>query len=107
MTHTSTLRTDGRRARAGFGADCRITRLPPVHAARPTSGASASLLSAQLRECRARLLRLTQDLTDAQFIGPRLDIVNPFLWEIGHIGWFHEYWTLRGAHGRPPMIERG
>ena len=29
------------------------------------------------------------------------------LWEIGHVGWFHEYWTLRHAHGRAPLIERG
>ena len=40
-------------------------------------------------------------------MGPHLDIVNPVLWEIGHVGWFHEYWTLRHAHGRAPLIERG
>ena len=40
-------------------------------------------------------------------MGPRLDIVNPVLWEIGHVGWFHEYWTLRHAHGQAPLIERG
>lgn len=40
-------------------------------------------------------------------MGPRLDIVNPVLWEIGHVGWFHEYWTLRHVHGRAPLIERG
>lgn len=40
-------------------------------------------------------------------MGPRLDIVNPVLWEIGHVGWFHEYWTLRHAHGCAPLIERG
>ena len=33
-------------------------------------------------------------------MGPMLPIVNPVLWEIGHVGWFHEYWTLRHAHGR-------
>ena len=32
-------------------------------------------------------------------MGPMLPIVNPVLWEIGHVGWFHEYWTLRHAHG--------
>ncbi len=74
---------------------------------RPTSGATSTELAAQLRECRARLLRLTDDLSNAQFIGPRMDIVNPILWEIGHVGWFHEYWTLRGAHGAAPLIERG
>jgi hypothetical protein len=40
-------------------------------------------------------------------MGPRLEVVNPVLWEIGHVGWFHEYWTLRHAHGRAPLIERG
>jgi iron(II)-dependent oxidoreductase len=35
-----------------------------------------------------------------------LPIVNPVLWEIGHVGWFHEYWTLRHAHGEAPLLER-
>ena len=39
-------------------------------------------------------------------MGPRLNIVNPVLWEIGHVAWFHEYWTLRHAAGRAPLIER-
>lgn len=39
-------------------------------------------------------------------MGPYLGIVNPVLWEIGHVAWFHEYWTLRHAAGRPPLIER-
>src|SRR5258708_6505405 len=77
------------------------------HADRPTSGASAAELVAQLRETRLRTRRLTEDLSWAELMGPRLDIVNPMLWEIGHIGWFHEYWTLRHAHGRAPLIERG
>jgi len=76
------------------------------HAQRPTSGASAAELVAQLREARHRTRRLTEDLSSAELMGPRLDIVNPVLWEIGHIGWFHEYWTLRHAHGRAPLIER-
>src|SRR5260370_17981184 len=76
------------------------------HAQRPTSGASAVELVAQLRKARHRTWRLTEDLSSAELMGPRLDIVNPVLWEIGHIGWFHEYWTLRHAHGRAPLIER-
>ena len=77
------------------------------HARRPTSGASAAELVAQLRETRLRTRRLTEDLSSAELMGPRLDIVNPVLWEIGHVGWFHEYWTLRHAHGHAPLIERG
>ena len=38
-------------------------------------------------------------------MGPMLPIVNPVLWEIGHVGWFHEYWTLRHA-GEAPGLDR-
>ena len=78
-----------------------------AHAQRPTSGASAAQLVAQLREARHRTRRLTEELSSSELMGPRLDIVNPMLWEIGHVGWFHEYWTLRHVHGCAPLIERG
>lgn len=73
---------------------------------RPTSGATADDLAAQLRDTRARTRRLTEDLSTDQLMGPMLPIVNPVLWEIGHVGWFHEYWTLRHAHGEAPLLER-
>jgi iron(II)-dependent oxidoreductase len=78
-----------------------------AHANRPTSGASAAELVAQLREARHRTRRLTEDLSSKELLGPLLDIVNPALWEVGHVAWFHEYWTLRHAAGRAPQIERG
>ncbi|NQW52240.1 MAG: ergothioneine biosynthesis protein EgtB [Rhodospirillales bacterium] len=76
------------------------------HALRPTSGASASELVAQLREARHRTERLTEDLSWAELMGPYREIVNPVLWEMGHIAWFHEYWTLRHAARLAPLIER-
>jgi gamma-glutamyl hercynylcysteine S-oxide synthase len=81
-------------------------RHDPARANRPTSGASAAQLVAQLREARHRTRRLTEDLSSAELMGPYLDIVNPVLWEIGHVAWFHEHWTLRHAAGLPPLIER-
>src|SRR6478736_9336918 len=78
---------------------------PPAR--RPTSGASAAELVAQLREARHRTRRLTEDLSSTELMGQKLEIVNPTLWELGHIAWFHEYWTLRQAAGRAPLIERG
>src|SRR5215218_6677455 len=78
-----------------------------AHEQRPTSGVSAAELVAQLREVRHRTRRLTEELSSSELMGPQIDIVNPMLWEIGHVGWFHEYWTLRQAHGRAPLIERG
>ena len=73
---------------------------------RPTSGASADELAVQLRDARTRTRRLTEDLSTEQLMGPMLPIVNPALWEIGHVGWFHEYWTLRHAHGAAPLLEQ-
>src|ERR1700758_294581 len=73
---------------------------------RPTSGASTTELAAQLHETRTRTHRLTDDLSSEQLMGLKLDIVNPVLWEIGHVGWFHEYWTLRHSHRQPPLIDR-
>jgi iron(II)-dependent oxidoreductase len=74
---------------------------------RPTSGASAAELVTQLREVRHRTRRLTEELSSAELMGPQIAVVNPVLWEIGHVGWFHEYWTLRHAHGCAPLIDRG
>jgi iron(II)-dependent oxidoreductase len=73
---------------------------------RPISGATADDLAAQLRDIRTHTRRLTDDLSTDQLMGPMLPIVNPVLWEIGHVGWFHEYWTLRHAHGEAPILDR-
>src|SRR6516164_6004441 len=73
--------------------------------ARPTSGATADELAAELRDARARTSRLSEDLSERQLMGPMLPIVNPILWEIGHVGWFHEYWTLRHAHGEAALLD--
>ncbi|MFL5439654.1 MAG: selenoneine synthase SenA [Myxococcales bacterium] len=62
-------------------------------------------LETALRDARAHTLSLVSDLTGARLLGPRLDIVNPPLWEVGHVGWFQEFWTLRTARGRPPLIQ--
>ena len=66
--------------------------------------ASAVRLIAYLRDARARALELVQDLSNEQLLGPKLAIVNPLLWEIGHVAYFHEFWTLRHLAGRRPII---
>src|SRR3954469_12933919 len=50
---------------------------------RPTSGATADDLVAQLCEARGCTRILTDDLTAQQLMGPMLPIVNPIVWEIG------------------------
>ena len=53
----------------------------------------------------------TQDLIDGlsaeQLVGPKLPIVNPMIWEIGHVAWFHEYFILRREYGAQPLLDRG
>ncbi len=52
-------------------------------------------LITDLNDTRKRTLELVDGLNQQQIIGPKLDIVNPLLWEIGHAAYFHELWTLR------------
>jgi gamma-glutamyl hercynylcysteine S-oxide synthase len=52
-------------------------------------------LSFQLQDARRRTRALTRDLGGEQLFGPRLAIVNPVLWELGHVAWFQERWCLR------------
>ena len=64
---------------------------------------SAAALAAMLAEARAVTLALVSDLDAEQLLGPRLRIVNPPLWEIGHVAWFQEKWALRHLRGLPPV----
>src|SRR5437879_2997826 len=66
---------------------------------------SPAKLEAWAVEARSRTLGLVSDLSDEQFLQvPLLRIINPFLWEIGHVAYFQEYWVLRHANGEPPML---
>ncbi len=48
-----------------------------------------------LHAARARTLAFAARLKSDQWIGPQLSIVNPPLWELGHLAWFQEHWCLR------------
>ena len=52
-------------------------------------------LAGELRASRDHLTRITADLDGDRLLGPKLAIVNPPLWEMGHVAWFQEYWCLR------------
>src|SRR6266540_7031690 len=66
---------------------------------RPTT---ASLLDALL-DARSVELQLLHSLTDAQMLGIRAHFLEPPIWEMGHVGWFQEYWILRHLDGRAPL----
>lgn len=58
----------------------------------------------QLSDARERTCALIDHLSDEQLMGPRLPIVNPLRWEIGHTAYFYEYWILRYHYQEPPLI---
>ncbi len=62
--------------------------------------AGRSELAAALAAVRVQTLRLVETLDEAQWRVPRLAIVNPPLWEIGHVAWFQERWCLRTRAGK-------
>jgi gamma-glutamyl hercynylcysteine S-oxide synthase len=57
-----------------------------------------------VRDARARTHALAEGLAAADLLGPRLAIVNPPLWELGHVAWFQERWLLR-REGAPPRLD--
>jgi gamma-glutamyl hercynylcysteine S-oxide synthase len=54
-------------------------------------------LEKRLRAARDCTRRVTDDLAGERELGPQLAIVNPPRWEVGHVGWFQEFWCLRGG----------
>ena len=50
------------------------------------------------------VLALTADLDTREQQGPMIPIVNPALWEVGHVGWFFEKWTLRNLYEAQSMV---
>ena len=75
----------------------------PHEAAADDPGRSDVVLAAWVRDARRRTMEVVEDLSDEQLHGPQLRIVNPLLWEIGHVTWFQEKWALRHAGGEAPM----
>ena len=73
----------------------------------PNTGSDSKPVAQMLQAARLRTLALVSDLEGDRLLGPRLRIVNPPLWEIGHLGWFQEYWCLRyqdRGGSTPPML---
>jgi gamma-glutamyl hercynylcysteine S-oxide synthase len=60
-------------------------------------------IATMLDDARAATLSYLGDLSGAALMGPKLAIVNPILWEIGHIIWFQEHFILRQHDGRDAL----
>jgi iron(II)-dependent oxidoreductase len=57
-----------------------------------------------LQDTRSRTLELIEGLNKQQLIGPKLDTVNPLIWEIGHVAYFYELWILRHLDGADSFL---
>ena len=61
--------------------------------------AGRELLSLALMDARNHTLQLFAEFQAAlegeNFLVPQLPTINPPLWELGHVGWFQEWWTGR------------
>ncbi|MEH6437011.1 selenoneine synthase SenA [Massilia sp. DD77] len=68
--------------------------------------AAPKVLALALEDARARTLALFDRFAEAGMDDPAnlplLAIVNPPLWELGHIAWFAEWYILRGARSSAP-----
>ncbi len=53
-----------------------------------------------VEDARRACLLLFDDLEGDQLIGPGWTIVNPPMWEVGHVAWFYEGWVMRHLLGR-------
>jgi iron(II)-dependent oxidoreductase len=67
----------------------------------------AARLSSWAQEARRRTIELYADLSDRAMAVPYLRIINPPVWELGHVAWFQEHWVLRHALGQPPIHAGG
>lgn len=56
-----------------------------------------SALRAALQDAHARLRALLAPVEGERMQVPLLPILNPPLWELGHVGWFHEFWVHRNG----------
>jgi len=56
-----------------------------------------------LLDARRVELGLLDGLTDEQMLGARAHFLEPPIWEMGHVGWFQEWWIGRHLDGAAPL----
>lgn len=63
----------------------------------------AKELAQHLLDARRRELEVLSGLTDEQMFGLQMRIIEPPIWEMGHVGWFQERWILRNLDKAEPL----
>ena len=67
-------------------------------------GYTADGLLGDLVDARRTELELLDGLTEPEMIGTRAHFIEPPIWEMGHVGWFQEYWITRHLDGQPTLL---
>src|SRR5437899_12577659 len=65
--------------------------------------ATVDLLAA-LSDARKVELEIFEGIADSQLLGEQAHFLEPPIWEIGHVGWFQEYWILRHLGGAETLL---
>ena len=74
-----------------------------VITAQPLVDIPTAVLRCWVREARAWTIQAIEDLDESKLLGPQSEIVNPLLWEVGHVIWFQERWVHRRFIGSEPL----
>lgn len=72
-----------------------------------TQVVSTGYLKEIMHDAHNRSMELVAGLNPEQLMGPRLQIVNPLRWEIGHVASFYEKFILRDLYGYAPIHPTG
>lgn len=64
----------------------------------------SSTMSKWLKECNQVTLQILKTLQTGDELVPKLNILNPPLWEFGHLTWFHEFWVHRAGQVNQPSL---
>lgn len=66
----------------------------------------ASTLAQWLEESNCITRQILSHISTADQIVPQINILNPPLWELGHLTWFHEFWVHRdGQESKPSFMK--
>jgi ergothioneine biosynthesis protein EgtB len=65
-----------------------------------------STLAQWLEECNHTTRQILSNISTADQLVPQRNILNPPLWELGHLTWFHEFWVHRdGQESKPSFMK--
>lgn len=69
------------------------------------TGGSPGPLRDRLLDARRVELELIEGVPDALLPGRRSHFLEPPIWEMGHVGWFQEFWLLRHLEGSKSLLD--